>query len=124
VGDDSLDIVLLAEVRNIFASGEDGDNLPRAVSDLLLIPRPLVSVVSSIEQGAVYAENFVDYETKGFVYVASLVMNTATQVIHHGVIEGVGGFGVDCEVVVFALVHCGFLSLCLFDYVLIIYLEY
>ena len=104
VGDDGLDVVLLAQVGHVLLSGIDGDDLALSGGDLSLIHGALFGVVGGIEQLAVGAEDVVDNEAEGLIDPALFVMDTAAQVVHHGVVQAVGGLGVDGQIVVAALV--------------------
>ena len=104
VGDDGLDIVLLAQVGHVLLSGIDGDNLALARSNLGLIHRALLGIVGGIEELTVGAENVIDNKAEGLIDPALLVMDTAAQVVHHRVVQAVGGLGVDGQIVVAALV--------------------
>lgn len=104
MGDDGFHIVLLAQVGHVLLGGIDGDDLALSGGDLGLIHGALLGVVGRIEQLAVGAENVVDNKAEGLVDAALLVMDTTAQVVHHGVIQAVGGLGVDGQIVVAALV--------------------
>lgn len=104
MGDDGLDIVLLAQVGNVLFSGIDGDDLALARSNLGLIDGALLGIVGRVEQLAVGAENVVDDEAEGLIDPALLVMDAAAQVVHHRVVQTVGGLSVDGQIVVAALV--------------------
>ena len=104
MGDNGLDIVLLAQVGHMLLGGIDGDNLALARCNLGLVDGALLGIVGGIEQLTVSAENVVDNEAEGLIDPALLIMDTAAQVVHHGVIQAVGGLGVDSQIVVAALV--------------------
>ena len=104
VGDDGFYIVLLAQVSHVLLSGINGDNLALSGGDLGLINRALLGIVGRIEQLAVGAEDVVDNEAEGLIDSALFVMDTAAQVVHHGVVQAVGGLGIDSQIVRFALV--------------------
>ena len=104
VGDDGLDIVLLAQVGHVLLGGIDGDNIALARSNLGLIHRALLGIVGGIEELTVGAENVIDNKAEGLIDPALLVMDTAAQVVHHRVVQAVGGLGVDGQIVVAALV--------------------
>lgn len=105
VGDDGLDIVLLAQVGHMLLGGIDGDDLALPGGDLGLIDGALLGIVSGVEQLTVGAENVIDDEAEGLIDSALTVMDTAAQVVHHGVVQAVGGLGVDGQIVVAALVN-------------------
>ena len=104
VGDDGLDIVLLAQVGHVLLGGIDGDNLALARSNLGLVHRALLGIVGGVEELAVSAENVVDNEAEGLIDPALFVMDTAAQVVHHRVVQAVCGLGVDGQIVIAALV--------------------
>ena len=104
VGDNRLDIVLLAQVGHMLAGGVDGDNLALAGGNLGFVHGALGGVVGGVEQRTVSAKHVVDNEAEGLIDVATLVMDGAAQVIHHGVVKAVCGLGVDGQIVRFALV--------------------
>lgn len=104
VGDDGLHVVLLAQVGHVLLGSIDGDDLAQACRNLGLIDGALFGIVGRIEQLAVSAENVIDNEAEGLIDPALLVMDTAAQVVHHRVVQAVGGLGVDGQIVVAALV--------------------
>jgi len=104
VGDDGLHVVFLAQVVDMAAGGIDGDDLALPCGDLGLVHGALRGIVGRVEQLTISAENVVDDEAEGLIDPALLVMDTAAQVIHHGVVQAVGGLGVDGQIVVAALV--------------------
>jgi len=104
VSDDGLDIVLLTQVGHVLFGGIDGDNLALARSNLGLVHRALLGIVGGVEELAVGAENVIDNEAEDLIDPALLVMDTAAQVVHHRVVQAVGGLGVDGQIVVAALV--------------------
>jgi len=104
VGDNGFHVVLLAQLMNMAVGGIDRHNLALAGGDLSLIHRALFGIVRRVEQLAVGAENVIDNEAEGLIDPALLVMNAAAQVIHHRIIQAIGGLGVDSQVVVAAFV--------------------
>ena len=104
VGDDGLHVVLLTQFVNVAAGCIDGDDLALPCGDLGLVHGALGGIVGRVEQLTISAENVVDDEAEGLIDPALLVVNTAAQVVHHGVVQAVGGLGVDGQVVVAALV--------------------
>ena len=104
VGDNRLDVVLLAEVGHVALGGIDGDNLALACGDLSLVHGALLGIVRRIEELAVSTEHVIDNEAESLIHVALTVMDTAAQVVHHGIVEAVGGLRVDGQIIVFALV--------------------
>lgn len=108
VGDDGLDIVLLAQVSDMALGGIDRDDLALALSDLGLIHGPLLGIIGGIEQGAVSAEHVIDDEAESLIDAALLVVDTAAQVVHHRIVQAVRGLGVDGQIVIAALVDSHF----------------
>ena len=104
VGDNSLDIVLLAQVGHVLARGVDGNNLAPARRDLSLIHGALGGIVRGVEQRAVGAEHVIDNEAEGLIDAAALVMDSSAQVVHHRVVKAVRGLGVDGQIIILALV--------------------
>lgn len=104
VGDDGLDIVLLAQVGHVLLGGIDRDDLALPGGNLGLIDGALLGIVGRIKQLTVGAENVIDDEAKGLIDPALLVMDAAAQVVHHGIVQAVGGLGVDSQIIVAALV--------------------
>lgn len=107
VRDDGLDIVLLAQVGHMAAGGEDGNDAARAVGDVGLIYGALGGIVRGVEQGAVSAKDVVDDEGEGLIDATALVVDSSAEVVHHRVVEAVGGFRVDGQVIRLALVGHG-----------------
>ena len=105
VGDDGLDAVLLAQLVDMAAGRIDGHDLALSGGNLSLIDGALLGIVGGIKELAVGAENIIDDEAEGLIDPALLVMDTAAQVVHHGVVEAVGSLGVDSQIVVAALVN-------------------
>ena len=104
VGDDGLNAVLLAQLVNMASGCIDGHDLALSGGDLSLIHRALLGIVGRVEQLTVGAENVIDNEAEGLIDPALLVMDTAAEVVHHGVVQTVGGLGVDSQIIVAALV--------------------
>lgn len=104
VGDDSLDIILLAQVGHMRAGGIDGNDLALARGDLGFIHGALGGIVRGVEQRAVGAEHVIDNKAEGLIDAAALVMDSSAQVVHHGVVKAIGGLGVDGQIVILALV--------------------
>ena len=104
MGDDGLDIVLLAQVGHVPLGGIDGNNLALSGGDLGFVDGALLGIVGSIEELTVGTENVIDDEAEGLIDPALLVMDTAAQVVHHRVVQAVGGLSVDGQIVIFALV--------------------
>ena len=105
VGDDGLYVVLLAQFVNVAAGCIDGNDLALPCGNLGLVHWALGGVVRRVEQLAVSAENVIDDKAEGFIDPALLVMDAAAQVVHHRVVQSVGGLGVDSQIVVAALVN-------------------
>ena len=104
VGDNRLDIVLLAQVSDMAARGVDGNNLTLTGGDLGFVQGALLSIIGGVKQRAVGTKNVIDNEAESLVDAAALVMNSAAQVVHHGVVKAVRGLGVDSQLVRFASV--------------------
>lgn len=104
VGDDGFHVVLLAQVGHVLFGGIDGNDLALSGSDLGLVHGALLGIVGSIEELAVGTENVIDDEAEGLIDPALLVMDTAAQVVHHRVVQAIGGLGVDGQIIVAALV--------------------
>jgi len=105
VGDNRLDIVLLAEVSHVALGGVDGDNLALACGNLSLVHGALLGIIRRIEELAVSTEHVIDNEAEGLIDIALTVMDTAAQVVHHGIVKTVGGLGVDGQIIGLALVN-------------------
>lgn len=105
VRDNRLDIVLLAQVSHMAASGEDGDDAAAALGNLALVHRALLGVVGGIEQRAISAKDVINDEGEGLIDVAALVVDGAAQVVHHGIIKAICGLRVNGQIVRFALVN-------------------
>jgi len=104
VGDNCLDVVLLTEVSHVALGGVDGDNLALACGDLSLVHGALLGIVRRIEELTVSTEHVIDNETESLIDIALTIMDTAAQVVHHGIIEAVGGLRVNGQIIVLALV--------------------
>jgi len=104
VGDNCLDVVLLAEVGHVALSGVDGNNLALTCGDLSFVHGALFGVVRRIEELTVGTEHVIDNEAESLVDVALAVMDTAAQVVHHGIVKAVSGLRVDGQIIILALV--------------------
>jgi len=104
VGDNRLDVVLLAEVSHVALGGVDRNDLALACGDLSLVHGALLGIVRRIEELTVSTEHVIDNEAESLIDLALTVMDTAAQVVHHGVIEAVGGLRVNGQIIGLALV--------------------
>ena len=84
--------------------GVDRNDLALACGDLSLVHGALLGIVRRIEELTVSTEHVIDNEAESLVHVALTVMDTAAQVVHHGIVKTVGGLGVDGQIIVLALV--------------------
>lgn len=105
MGDNSFYIVRLAERPHMIPGGENGNDFALSSGDLCLVLRPLFGVVRRIEQPAVSTEHLVNNEAEGLVYMPMGVVDTAAEVVHHGVLEGICGLRVDGQIIGFTLVN-------------------
>jgi len=104
VSDNRLDVVLLAEVSHVALGGVDGNNFALTCGDLSLVHGALLGIVCRIEELTVSTEHVIDNEAESLIDIALTVMDTAAQVIHHGIVEAVGGLRVNGQIIVLALV--------------------